>query len=423
MGTPKFVGIDFGTSNSAVAFCSSNGAPELIHYADATDASRAQVMRSVLYFEPGGVVHSGTEAIDRYLENESEGRLVQSIKSYLASATFHSTSIHGRRWSLPSLVGRFIRALREGADHDLGRRAVVGRPVRYWGAESERDDERAIERMTEAMALAGFDDVSFVPEPVAAASSYAARVNGKQRAVIADFGGGTSDFSVLEIIPKQPVRVLANAGIGIGGDSFDARVLDKSVASHLGKGTTYRDAFGAETPVPAWLFQRLRRWHQLSFLKAPKTMALIERIENGSSDLAAIERLRVVIEDDLGLALHRAVEGLKVALSADRDGTFSFQAPGAGLEHDVERTTFEGWIQSELAKTQATLDLALERADLEAESIDCVFATGGSSLVPAVRAMLHRTLPRAELASGEELTSVASGLARVARERGLASHC
>ena len=405
------VGIDFGTSNSAVAVCEDDASPHLVDY-----GGHGSVMRSVLYFEPGGKVFSGTPAISRYLDNESEGRLVQSIKSYLASRTFERTLILGRSWTLANLVGRFIRALREASDRPLGNRAVVGRPVRYWGAESDDDNERALGRMREAMRLAGFDDVDFVPEPVAAAAAYATRVRERQRVMIADFGGGTSDFSILEVEPNRPVTVLANAGIGIGGDSFDAEVIDHAVAPLLGKGSGYRDAFGAETPVPAWLFQRLRRWHMLSFLKAPKTMALLDRVEHGSTDPMAIERLRILIEEDLGLALHRSVERLKLTLSSDEAGTLKFISPGIAVARHVARDAFDEWIAAELDGIRDTLESALQRATVEVGAIDCVFATGGSSLVPAIRSLLAEALPRAEIVGGEELTSVASGLALVARE-------
>ena len=425
MGDETFVGIDFGTSNSAVAVCASVGPAELVQF-EGDHADSGGVMRSVLYFEPGGAVSSGTPAINRYLENESEGRLVQSIKSYLASKSFERTVILDRSWRLSDIVGRFVRALRDSSARNLGSRAVVGRPVRYWGAETDEDDQRAVKRMREAMALAGFDDVEFVPEPVAAASSYAARVSTKQRAVIADFGGGTSDFSVLEVEPKASgqggaVRILANAGIGIGGDSFDAEVIDHAVAPLLGKGSTYRDAFGAETLVPVWLFQRLRRWHLLSLLKSPKTMALLERVSRGSSAPEAIERLRILVDEDLGLALHRSVEKLKVTLSSVETGTLMFSSPGVSVARQVPRDSFEQWIAGELAKVRTTLGEALALAKLGASDIDCVFATGGSSLVPAIRGLLGEALPRAEIVGGEELTSVASGLALVSRAKSMSS--
>jgi hypothetical chaperone protein len=399
----RWFGIDFGTTNSAVAMCD-GGRAALV------PLDGAPTWRSVLYFPPEGEPTAGPRAIARYLEHQGEGRLVQSIKSHLASASFESTSINNRRVRLPELVAAFLRRLREAAAAPLGGRVVVGRPVRYWGATSDDDDRRAVARMTEALAIAGFDEVTFVHEPVAAASAYASRGGGRQRAIIADFGGGTSDFSVLEIGGGGDVEVLASAGIAIGGDSFDARIIDRAVAPLVGKGSNYRDAFAAEAPVPAWLFQRLRRWHLLSFLKAPRTLALLERIARGAADPAAIARLIAIVEEDLGLALHRAVETLKISL-ADEAGVLRFEQDPVRLLQPIRREAFESWIAHDLAALAITIDEALERAGLEAAAVDAVFATGGSSLVPAVRGLLRSRFPGAQLFGGEELTSVAAGLA------------
>jgi len=149
-----YVGIDFGTTNSAVGIADAEGA-RLVPLAD------AKYWRTVLYFEQGGLLSAGAPAIARYLETEGEGRLVQSIKSHLASSSFSRTQIFGRRWALDDMIAAYLRLIRAAAPFDLGTRCVVGRPVRYWGAETDDDDRRAVERMTSALGKAGFDDVSF----------------------------------------------------------------------------------------------------------------------------------------------------------------------------------------------------------------------------------------------------------------------
>ena len=334
----------------------------------------------------------------------------------MASRTFRRTQIGGRAWSLEELVAAFLRALRNASGLDLGARAIIGRPVRYWGASEADDDRRAIDRMTEAARLAGFEKITFVFEPVAAAREYARRVSGRERVLIADFGGGTSDFSILEIEPNRAPRVLANAGVGVGGDSFDARVIDRAVAPMVGKAASYRDAFGAETPIPAWLFSRLRRWHMLSFLKERKTMALLERIAQGSDDPTPIERLIAIVSEDLGLALHQSVERLKIGLGEREVDLLKFDRPPVSLARQITRASFDDWIAAELASCSETVDRALEAAELEPAAIECVFATGGSSLVPAIAALLRTRFPGARHVGGAELTSVASGLALCARD-------
>lgn len=406
-----WIGIDFGTTNSAVALCDGGDRAELL------SVGSAPTCRTVLYFDPEGELFAGGAAIARYLEREGEGRLVQSIKSHLASRTFARTQIGNRAWTLEELVAAFLRSLRRAAPADLGRRAVIGRPVRYWGAATDADDQRALSRMVEAARLAGFDEIELVYEPVAAAREYARRVSARQRVLIADFGGGTSDFSILEIEPGRPPRVLASAGVGVGGDSFDAQIIDRAVAPMVGKSSTYRDAFGAETPIPAWLFSRLQRWHLLSFLKERRTMALLEAIAHGADDPAPIERLIAIIADDLGLALHQSVERLKIGLGQRDVDRLRFERPRVSLAAQISRRSFDEWIAGELARLGETIDVALERAELDGGAIECVFATGGSSLVVAISRLLREKFPAARLVGGSELTSVASGLALCARDR------
>jgi hypothetical chaperone protein len=400
------VGIDFGTTNSAIAIADATGA---VHLAPLRGDP---YWRTILYFEPGGGLTAGAPAIARYLETEGEGRLVQSIKSHLASASFTKTQILGRRWSLEDMIAAYLRQLRAAAPVDLGTRAVVGRPVRYWGAETADDDARAVGRMRDALAKAGFEEVAFEYEPVGAAARYAARLDHEELIVVADFGGGTTDFSVIRVGPGTS-EVLATGGIGVSGDAFDARVIDAVVAPALGRGTKYTtDEMGGQAPVPAWLYGHLRRWHLLSFLKEESTQRLLARVADGALEPAKIGKLVTVVEDDLGMPLHRAVEGAKVKLSGNDQARVAL-AP-VDLDLGVTRGDFETWIDEDLTTIEAVLDDVLARAGVTAAQIDHAFATGGSSLVPVVRARLAARFR--DVIGGEELTSVAWGLAARAHQ-------
>jgi hypothetical chaperone protein len=284
--------------------------------------------------------------------------------------------------------------------------------VRYWGAEDDDDDARAIARMKTALEAAGWTDVTFEYEPVAAAHAYAQRLDRDELVLIADFGGGTSDFSVVEVGPGR-ARVLASSGVALAGDSFDARIIDAVVSPQLGRGTRYEVEMGGDAPVPAWIYNKLRRWHHLSFLKDASTVALLERIRQGARDRVAIDKLCALIEDDLGLPLHAAVEASKVALSSsDRSALdFSRLAIAASLVRDV----FDGWIAEELDAIDRAVVEAMQRAGVT--HVDRVFTTGGSSQVTAVRRTLAARFGADKLVGGEELTSVAAGLAAVAASR------
>ncbi|MEO8553414.1 MAG: Hsp70 family protein [Kofleriaceae bacterium] len=402
------VGIDFGTTNSAVAISDEAGRVDLVPLAG------AGYWRTVLYFEPGGGLTAGTPAIQRYLQTEGEGRLVQSIKSHLASSSFSKTQIMGRRWALDDMIAAYLRLVRAAAPRDLGTRCVIGRPVRYWGADTADDDARAVARMKDALAKAGFSEAVFEYEPVGAAASYAARLDPEELVVVADYGGGTTDFSAIRV-GRGAARVLATGGVGISGDAFDARVIDAVVAPALGRGSRYTtDEMGGEAPVPAWIYGHLRRWHYLSFLKEESTQRLLDRVKRGALQPAKIERLSQMIDEDLGLPLHQAVEGAKVRLShADADRV---TLRAIELDLPIARTDFETWIAEDLDAIDGVLDDVLSRAGIEASAVDRVFATGGSSLVPAVRGRLAARFGADKIVGGEELTSVAWGLAARARE-------
>jgi len=416
MRSPFALGLDFGTTNSALATVDASGAATVVPL-PAPDGSSRRYWRTVLCFEPAGDgeplrISAGAPAIARYATSEGIARLLQSIKSHLAAASFVDTTIFGKRYKVEELIAVYLRALRAAAPFDLGRRVVCGRPVRYWGAETAADDERAVTRMRAALALAGFDEVTFAAEPIAAAHAYAARLDRDERVLIADFGGGTSDFSVVEAGPTIGARVLAQSGVALAGDAFDARMIDAVVAPALGKGSKYQVEFGHEAPVPAWIYNRLRRWHHLSMLKSADTVALLERIADGARDKDGIGRLVRIVEEDLGLPLHGAVEHAKLALTATPTTEFDFRRPGIAIAAPVARAAFDAWIEPELEAIDGAIDEALAAAGVTA--VDRVFATGGSSLVPAVRGRLAARFGAERLVGGEELTSVAAGLAAMA---------
>ena len=299
---------------------------------------------------------------------------------------------------------------------DLGHRAVVGRPVRYWGANGPEDDERAIARMRRGMALAGFDEVVFENEPNAAAAKYRASLAQEELVLIADFGGGTSDFCLLRMTPNsRENEILATGGIGVGGDTFDGCMIDSLVSPQLGKGTTYGDGFGAHTEVPRSLYANLRRWHHLAFLKSRKTMALLERIAGAAEYPRRIQSFIHVVEHDLGLPLHQAIEKSKVGLSQATIGALDFRDPPIEITAPLSRDDFDRWIGPDLDKIDQVVDQVLIDGGVAADHIHRVFTTGGSSFVPAVRNRLEQRFPN-RLRGGEEMTSVALGLAERARE-------
>jgi hypothetical chaperone protein len=388
--------------------------------------------RSVLYFERedgSGPVssHAGPDAIERYLDSEEKaGRLIQSLKSFLASRLFRSTAIFGRSYRLEDLITMLLRSLREEAEAELGvavERAVVGRPVHFVRAEDEDDESLALARLGAALRNAGFREVRFEYEPVGAAYHFESTLDRDALILIGDFGGGTSDFCLVRLGPgsrdevDRSKSVLGIEGVPIAGGSFDGRIVRAVVAPRLGLGSLRRSEHGKTLPVPAWLYSRLERWEDVSFLASPQTFETLKQLRFQAVEPGKIDSLIRLVEDDLGYLLYEAVEGTKLALSSNPGTRFEFSELPRRIVQDVTQAEFEGWLTSDLARLAGCVDRLLERGGVAPGDVDRVFLTGGSSLVPAVRRLFTERFGAERLRGGEELTTVARGLALIAAER------
>jgi hypothetical chaperone protein len=433
-----FFGIDFGTTNSAVAMLEPGRELQLARFSFRGEEISA--CRSVLYFEQsktsGGQrrVHgySGPCAIERYLDAEEKGRLIQSLKSHLSSRSLTGTEVFGRRHRLEELVTRIAGDLRKRAEEQFMqpvRRALVGRPVRFVGAESVEEDEFAVSRLREAFIAAGFEEVEFELEPVAAAFACEANLDGEELILIGDFGGGTSDFSLLRIGPnvrrrgRRPEDLLGNSGVGLAGDAFDARIVRKLVSPALGSNSEARSLDKVLPAVPAWIYAHLEHWHYLSFLRTNNVREILKSARIRALEPEKIEALIAVIEGDLGYQLHQAVQKVKFELSHEEHAEFAFRdgAPGAStveLRIPITRAQFESWISEDLAAIEHSVDALLKSTGVEPRQVDRVFLTGGTSFVPAVRQIFIRRFGQNRIRGGNEFTSVAQGLALRAAEAG-----
>jgi len=424
------VGIDFGTTNSSVALVTGDARVELVRFPAREGETFSS--RSVLYLEKvkeaSGVrrVHSwtGPSAIEHYLDAEEKGRLIQSLKSYLPSRSLTGTGIFGRQYKFEDLVGRILSDLREHAERQFGRpirHAMVGRPVRFVGAETEEDDAYAVERLRAAFTRAGFESVELELEPVAAAYSYQSTLDHDELILIGDFGGGTSDFSLLRVGPgvrrgSSSQEVLGNSGVRLAGDSFDARIVRKLVSPALGSDSYARSLNKILPAVPAWIYANLERWHYLSFLRTHEVTEILRSARLRALEPAKIKALSALIEEDLGYQLHRAVQQVKFELSHAESAEFHFRDGSMELQIPVTRAEFEGWIAEELLSIERSVDSLLDSAGISPGDVDRVFLTGGSSFVPAVRRIFVKRFGEERIRSGNEFTSVAHGLALRAQE-------
>jgi len=426
------IGFDFGTTNSSVALVEGDALVRLASFPSLAGETRS--FRSVLYFEQTKTaagpkrIHAfaGPAAIEHYLEAEEKGRLVQSLKSHLSSRTLAGTEVFGRRYKLEDLISRMLTDLRKYAVHQFEkpvRYAMVGRPVRFVGAESVEDDEFAVARLREAFAQAGFERVDFEMEPVAAACAYESTLDHDELILIGDFGGGTSDFSLLRVGPDLRRRgrtaqdLLGNSGVGLAGDAFDARIIRKLVSPALGSDTEARSLNKLLPAVPAWIYANLERWHYLSFLRTNNVREILKSARIRALQPEKIQALITLIEEDLGYQLHQAVQQAKFALSRSERAEFRFRDGSMDLRIPVTRSEFESWIAHDLQSIETCIDGLLQSSGIHPRAVDRVFLTGGSSFVPAVRRIFETRFGKERIRSGNEFTSVAHGLALRAAEK------
>jgi hypothetical chaperone protein len=423
---PYSLGIDFGTTNTVLALAGPDGAARLVRF-PATEGELFAFRSCLSFYAPADLpserqISAGPWAIEAYVEDPVETRFIQSFKSFAGQESFTETQILGRRYRFEDLLSTFLLRVRDYAGAALGAlpsRVVIGRPVRFVGARPS--ETLALSRYETAFRRLGVEEIRFAYEPVGAAFFFARELDHDATVLVGDFGGGTSDFSIIRFEQhggEMRAIPLGRAGVGVAGDAFDYRIIDSLVSPELGKGSSY-ESFGKVLPIPNRYYAAFARWDQLAMMRASRDMREIRKLVREAVEPEKITRLVETLDENYGYRLYRAVSKLKETLSTEAMAEFRFEAGSIRIVRDVARAQFEGWIAPELAKIEVAVDQALADAGLPAGGIDRVFLTGGSSLVPAVRAIFHRRFESGRIETGAELESIASGLALMAREHDL----
>lgn len=414
---PRVLGIDFGTTNTVIAVASETGSISTLRLP--TPPGMATAFRSVLTFHEGDggrpMADVGPWAIEDFLNYPTGTRLIQSFKSYAASARFDGTRIFGRTFLFEDLVSTYFRHLwrhASGAIRPHGLATIVGRPVTFAG--SDPDDALAMDRYARAFGQAAH----YVYEPVAAALFFARGFNDQATVLVGDFGGGTSDFSITRFFRDgERIRAvpLAHAGVACAGDSFDYRIISHVISPLLGMGGSYVSN-GKTLTIPNHYYAALARWNQLALMKWSKDMRDLRELSEQADDREALDRFVELLENDYSYALFRAVSAAKEALSSQDSTNLVFRAGTIDIDRRITRKEFERWIAAELDEIRRTVDDTFRRAGLSDTDIDKVYLTGGSSFVPAVRAIFTDRFGPRKVHRGSEFESIAQGLALVGAE-------
>lgn len=408
-------GIDFGTSNSTVGMAE-GGAARLI----ALEGS-AVTLPSAVFWHEDGSPSFGRAAIADYVEGE-EGRLMRGLKSTLGSSLIaERTRVGTRTVSFREVLGRYIGHLVVplAAQDDRPEAVVMGRPVHFVDDDAEAD-ARAEAVLGEIAREAGFREVAFQFEPIAAALHYESGLTAEELVLIVDIGGGTSDVSLIRLGPSRAGQadraadILGNDGIRVGGTDFDRLLSLAEAMPYLGFGAATKGGSGI---MPRHYFLDLATWHRINMLYVRQTMTDLKALRHEADRPELIERLMRVIETRQGHALAMEVERVKIALS-DAEAARLMLAPICAAPNPmIRREGFEAAVAEPLTRIRALIGRVLAQGGVAAGQVGSVFLTGGSSQLPVVQAAVAGLLPGARLATGDMLGSVGTGLALDAARR------
>jgi hypothetical chaperone protein len=450
------IGLDFGTTNSGAAVFDG----QRVHVFPLDPAGRdPTVVRSVLYITREQEVFVGQEAVDTYyrqnigrpsqmarryvgevevvasemffvrdvyvlVDELTPGRLLRSLKSAL-SGDYEGTTIFERYYSLEELIAIYLRELRERVEAEAGEPVdgvVLGRPVTFVGSEDDVSNRRAEERLRRAAEMAGFREVAFELEPVAAALHYELTVEKPQDVVVFDFGGGTLDITVMRVGGDPTERqIFGTGGVGIAGDVFDQRIIERLLLDHFGRGTTVRlsahgEAWGDdEVSFPDQYTDPLVHWQTIPELNRPDALRFLELAQVTGSHPARIRALESLLVNNYAMRLVDEVEQAKIALSSDYFVAIQLTGEDIDIWQPITRSQFETFISDAVKRIEACLLDTVERSGLGVDEIDAVVRTGGSAQIPCFVAMLERVFGPEKVVLSSVFSGVTSGLAIRAR--------
>ncbi|XWW43697.1 Hsp70 family protein [Fibrella sp. USSR17] len=410
-------GIDFGTSNSSIAI-DQNGEIKLVPVENAS----VTIPSAIFFQQRDNKAFYGRMAINLFFDRQP-GRFMRSLKRVLGTSLMNQgTLVNGTSMNFSTIIAAFLTQIKEKADLVAGQEiehVVMGRPVHFVDNDPAAD-ARAQAELTAIAQRIGFKYIEFQFEPIAAAFAHEARLSGEKLAIVADLGGGTSDFTVIRLSNKSIYKtdrssdILANTGVRIGGNDFDKDLSLAAIMPEIGYRSTYGDK-GLEVPLKP--YHDLAEWSKVNFLYTPKLIMQMKQLLYQSHDKTRFSRLIKVLQDETGHTLLATAEGTKIALTDALQHNASLDFIEEGFAIPVGRSLFETAIQEEVEKISASARQCLQEAGVSNEAIELVILTGGSTEVHSVQAEFKRLFPNAAIADENKLSSVGLGLAYDSRNK------
>lgn len=416
MSAQTYLSIDFGTSNTLVGAVK-DGQKIATLELDPLNSDKT-IMRTLLYFPHAEECFYGAQAIEEYIDHGMEGRLFRSFKSHLPNKSYLGTVLDNRILTLETLIGTFLLEIKRRSEKILGEqidKAIIGRPARY--SMDDVEDGFALHRMQKAAEFAGFKEVHFIPEPLAAAFDYRSHLKEEKIALIGDFGGGTSDFTIIKINPREFSKkdVLAIEGCPQAGDALDSLFMSERLNVHFGAKTKYRLPMSENVlTMPKSISLRLNKPAHIVHLNDKETYEFIKNVRKWSlskADEQNIDRLFALIEDQQIFSFFEHIEGAKRALSDNSEAQFTFSYPDIEISEAFKRSEFLEWAQGFKSDIFAAVSRSLDDAQLTPDQVDLVALTGGTSKVPFIKDEFIKLFGKEKIQNQSQFHSVISGLA------------
>lgn len=411
--------IDFGTSNSLLgAVIDGKLLPPAPLDPKAKDPS---ILRSVLFFPEGEAPTFGSEAVSEFVKHDMEGRFLRSIKKFLPSRAFSGTQIGRQNVPLEQIIGTFLGEMKKRADKHYGvnvETVLLGRPARY--SADDEEDQLAQDRMEAAARIAGFRSIGFCPEPIAAAHGYSSTLEEEKTMLVGDFGGGTSDFTVINIgaRPFHPDDVLSIGGVSVAGDALDGALMRRRISLHFGSDVQYMAPFGSNVlTMPKFLMEKICSPADISLLRERDTMEFFRNVRAwslGDGDRRKMDQLFSLINEQFGFELFEEIERVKRALSGAPSETFRFKYPDIDIVEEITRPQFDEYAGEPIRRILGSLDSTLATAGIAPEEIDLVFSTGGTAKVPAIQEGMVARFGAEKVQQHSHFHSIVTGLSRIA---------
>ncbi len=409
-------GLDFGTSNTTFGTLVGN-APALAEL-----ESGHTTIPSAIFYQPDSTVLIGRKAIETYVEG-APGRLMRSLKSVLGTALIDETTKVGReRASFRDVIAYYLGVVKRRAEQAVGhelRNVVHGRPVHFVDNAPEQD-RKAEQTLRDIAHGIGFDDITFQFEPIAAALDYERQISDERVALIADIGGGTSDFSIVRLSPElhrkadRKSDILANDGVRIGGTDFDRQLSLGVIMPLLGHRSEMKRP---GVSAPSSYFHDLATWSAINSMYDQKIIAQVRQVRYDAAEPELFDRLVRVLDEQRGHTLAMEVEGAKIALSDKRQTAISLEWVEPGLSSFVARGDLVNHTRQLAERIAARISICLKQAQLKAGDIEAVFLTGGSVQLAHVRNAIIKAVPAAQMIEGDTFGAVGKGLTIEAAQR------